>query len=143
MTTWIYLAMAILGWGFGLFLMKIATKYIDNWTAVVFNLPGYLMIGLLLVPKVKWSGFVWNTGHTVAVIVGACYVIANWGFYRAAENANISILTPMSTVFMVIPIVLGTLFLHERPTTIQYVGMLLAFIALILLGWPEQVKTQP
>ena len=89
--------------------MKIATRYIDNWTAVVFNLPGYLLVGLLLIPKVKWSGFSWNTGHTVAIIVGSCYVVANWGFYRVAERTMISTLTPMTATYMTIPVILGAL----------------------------------
>ncbi|MBN1345553.1 MAG: EamA family transporter [Phycisphaerae bacterium] len=140
MATWFYFALTILGWGMGLFLMKIASKYIDNWTAVVFNLPGYLLVGLLLVPKVKWSQFTWTTGHTVAIIVGACYVIANWGFYRAAETAQISVLTPMTALYMTIPILLGFVLLGERPTPIQCCGMVLAVVAMIMLAWPSQAS---
>lgn len=139
--TWAYFALAVLGWGVGIFLMKIATQHIDNWTAVVFNLPGYLMVGLLLVPKVKWSGFTWTTGHTVAIAVGACYVIANWGFYRVVEQSEVSTLAPMTGLYMAIPVILGALVLGERPTTVQYCGILLAVLAVVLLAWPTGAKT--
>ncbi len=135
-----YLALTVLGWGMGLFLMKIVSRHIDNWTAVVFNMPGYLLIGLLLLPKVKWSGFSWTTGHTVAIVVGSCYVIANWGFYRLAETSQISTLTPLTTLYMVIPILLGALLLGERPTPTQYCGMVLALAAAVLLAWPTAAK---
>lgn len=139
-STWAYFALAISGWGVGLFLMKIATRYVDNWTAVVFNLPGYLLVGLLLVPKVKWSGFTWTPGHTVAIVVGGCYVIANWGFYRVAESAAISTLSPMTAVHMVFPVLLGAFFLGERPTALQYCGMVLAIAAMAMLAWPTQTE---
>ncbi len=140
MGTWACFALAVLGWGTGVFLMKIATRYIDNWTAVVFNLPGYLLVGLLLIPKVKWSQFSWTPGHTVAILVGSCYVIANWGFYRAVERTAVSTLTPMTAVYMVVPVMLGALLLGERPTAMQYCGIVLAFVALVLLAWPSGVK---
>lgn len=138
---WAYLALAILGWGVGVFLMKIATQHISPWTAVVFNLPGYLIIGLLLVPKVGWSTFSWNIGHTVAIGVGACYVIANWGFYHAAEASAISTLTPMTALYMTVPVILGALVLGERPTALQYCGIALAIVAVVLLAWPTGAKT--
>jgi bacterial/archaeal transporter family protein len=137
---WGYLALAILGWGVGIFLMKIATQYVDNWTAVVFNLPGYLLVGLLLVPKVKWSGFTWTTGHTVAIAVGACYVIANWGFYRVVESGQVSTLTPMTCLYMTVPVILGALVLRERPTGVQYCGIALAIVAVVLLAWPANAN---
>ncbi len=140
MTVWLYFALTVLGWGLGIFLMKIATRSIDNFTAVVFNMPGYLMIGLLLAPKVRWSELHLGTGHLVAVAVGACYVIANWGFYRMCEGAPISILSPMSSLYMTVPIILGAAFLGERPTPVQMLGILLAMVAVVLLAWPTQPR---
>lgn len=139
-TAWGHLALAILGWGVGIFLMKIATQYVDNWTAVVFNLPGYLLVGLLLVPKVKWAGFTWTTGHSVAIVVGACYVIANWGFYRAVEVGHISTVTPMTALYMTVPVILGALVLGERPSGVQYCGIVLAILAVVLLAWPAKTE---
>jgi uncharacterized membrane protein len=140
-STWVYFALAVLGWGLGVFLMKIATQHITPWTAVVFNLPGYLMVGLLLVPKVDWSAFSWNMGHTVAIAVGACYVIANWGFYHVVETGAVSTLTPMTGLFMAVPVILGALVLGERPTAMQYCGIVLAIVAIVLLAWPSSVKS--
>lgn len=140
MAMWLYFALTVLGWGLGIFLMKIATRSIDNFTAVVFNLPGYLLVGLLLVPKVKWAELQIGTGHLVAVAVGSCYVIANWGFYRMCESGPISIMSPMSSLYMTVPIILGATLLGERPTPTQILGILLALVAVVLLAWPTQPK---
>jgi len=140
MTSWAFFALTVVGWGLGVFLMKIAVRHIDSWTAVVFALPGYFLVGLLLLAKVKWSGFHWTVGHAVAVAVGVSYTVGNWAFYRMAEVQPIALITPMTALYIAVPILLGVALLGERPTPVQYVGIVLACAAVVLLAWPGDGK---
>jgi drug/metabolite transporter (DMT)-like permease len=141
MTTWAFFALTVLGWGMGAFIMKIAARHVDSWTAIVFALPGYLLIGLLLLPRLKWSGFSWNAGHAAAMAVGISYSIGNWAFYRMAETQPIALITPMTGLYIAVPVFLGVFLLGERPTPAQCLGILLACVALVLLAWPSGPNT--
>jgi drug/metabolite transporter (DMT)-like permease len=42
---------------------------------------------------------------------------------------------------MTIPVILGALILGERPTAMQYCGIVLAVVAVVLLAWPSGART--
>lgn len=136
---WFWLLLAMLGWGTGVFLMKLATRGIDPLTAVAFNLPGYLIVGLWVLPWVK-PGF--SRYHLAAVAVGAVYIIGNFAFYKVVKTQPISILAPLSSLYMVVPLVAGILLLAERPTRLQWGGIALAAVAIVMLTWPSKPLNQ-
>jgi drug/metabolite transporter (DMT)-like permease len=122
------------GWGTGVFLMKLATRGIDPWTAVAFNLPGYLLAAVWLLPWVK-PGL--TRYHLAAVAVGAAYVIGNFAFYKLVKHQPISIAAPLASLYVVIPLVAGLVLLAERPTRLQWCGIALAAVAILMLTWPS------
>ncbi len=136
MTTWAWLVVCIGGWGIGVFLMKIAADRIGPVTAVVFNLPGYLLAGLWLIPKSCWGV---SPGHLAAVAVGVCFIVANFAFYKLAQTKTIAVLSVLAGLYVAIPLLLGLLILHERPRPVQWAGIVLALVALVLLTWPVSV----
>jgi drug/metabolite transporter (DMT)-like permease len=137
---WLWLLVPIFGWGLGVFLMKVATRGIDPLTAIVFNLPGYLIIGLWAVP---WCKPGWSRYHLVAVAVGAVYVLANFGFYKLCQSKPVSLAAPLASLYVMIPIFAGMFVLGERPTRLQWGGVAVAVVALIMLTWPDKSAGRP
>ncbi|HUW83203.1 MAG TPA: DMT family transporter [Phycisphaerae bacterium] len=137
---WVWLLVAMLGWGLGVFLMKVATRGIDPLTAIVFNLPGYLIIGLWAIP---WCKPAWGRYHLVAVVVGAVYILANFGFYKLCQSKPITVAAPLASLYVSIPILAGMFVLGERPTRLQWGGIAVAVVALVMLTWPGKSAGQP
>jgi drug/metabolite transporter (DMT)-like permease len=136
---WLWLGLAMGGWGLGVLLMKLASRGIDPLTAIAFNLPGYLLIGLWVLPWVK-PGL--SRYHLAAVGVGSAYIVGNLAFFKLCQTQPISILAPLTSLYVVIPALAGVLLLAERPTRLQWAGMALALIALAMLMWPRKPLAQ-
>jgi len=136
---WLWLLVAMFGWGLGVFLMKVATRGIDPLTAIVFNLPGYLIIGLWAIP---WCKPGWSRYHLVAVVVGAVYILANFGFYKLCQSKPITLAAPLASLYVSIPILAGMFVLGERPTRLQWGGIAVAVVALVMLTWPGKSAGQ-
>ena len=137
--TWLWLLVPMFGWGLGVFLMKVATRGIDPLTAIVFNLPGYLIIGLWAIP---WCKPGWSRYHLVAVVVGAVYILANFGFYKLCQSKPITLAAPLASLYVSIPILAGMFVLGERPTRLQWGGIAVAVVALVMLTWPGKSAGQ-
>jgi len=137
--TWLWLLVPMFGWGLGVFLMKVATRGIDPLTAIVFNLPGYLIIGLWAIP---WCKPGWGRYHLVAVAVGAIYILANFGFYKLCQSKPITLAAPLASLYVSIPILAGMFVLGERPTRLQWGGIAVAVVALVMLTWPGKSAGQ-
>jgi len=140
MQQWSWLAICIVGWGLGVFLMKIAATRIGPTTAVVFNLPGYLLAAAWLIPQARWKV---SVGHLAAVAVGACFVAANLAFYRLLETGPVARLSALAGLYVVVPVVLGAVLLREQPRAVHWAGIVLAMAALVLLSWPASTRGSP
>jgi drug/metabolite transporter (DMT)-like permease len=132
---WLWLGLTMVGWGSGVLLMKLAARGIDPLTAIVFNLPGYLLVGLWVLP---WAKPGLSRYHLAAVGIGSVYVIGNLAFFKLCKTQPISILAPLTSLYVLIPTLAGVVLLAERPTRLQWAGMALALIALVMLTWPRK-----
>lgn len=74
----------------------------------------------------RWLGLV----AMVAAVDTGGYVAFNVG----AERAETSVVSASSAPYAVIPIVAGVLFLHERPTPVQWLGVASVVGGVVLLG---------
>jgi len=52
----------------------------------------------------------------------------------ARTSADTAVVAAASAPYAVIPVVAGVLFLHERPTPVQWAGVGLVIVGLVLLG---------
>lgn len=130
----IYLAICILMWGMAMFVMKVVGARLDPLTIAAFNMFGYLSVGVFLFPKASY-GF--SRYHLLSILIGAMFVIANMAFYKLSQTGQVSVLAPLTALYVVVPVILGIAFLHEPPSLRKLAGVVLALVALYLLSGVE------
>jgi len=121
-------------WGLAVFLMKIAGQGVGPYTSAVFALPGYLIITSFVFGRADYHI---SRPHWAAMGVGALYVLGNMAYYKLAASVDVSRLAPVTAMYVLIPVVLGWLFLREPITTQRIIGILLAVGALYFLPAPD------
>jgi len=70
----------------------------------------------------------------LAVAIGAVDLLAASMYGRGAEVGYISIVTAASAIYPVLPVLAGTVFLHERPAPNQAVGVAVLIAGLLAVG---------
>jgi len=118
-------------WGIAVFVMKLAGARLDPVTTAVFNMFGYVALGIFLLPR---ASFAMTHAHILAVVIGPIFIVGNMAFYKLSQTGHVSTLAPLTALNLVIPIVLGILFLGEPLTLRKGAGILLAIGAIYLLS---------
>lgn len=129
-----YLAICMGMWGLALFGMKLAGQKLDPITIAGFNMFGYLLVGAFVLPR---ASFELTRYHLVAVAVAAMFVVGNMAFYKLSQSSAVSTLAPVTALYIIIPIVLGIVFLREPLTWQKGAGIALALVAIYLLSLPD------
>jgi drug/metabolite transporter (DMT)-like permease len=104
-------------------------EYINVWGRFTFLLP--FALGFVLwkgLPPIK-PGFVW-----ACVIFAVCQNISTLALSKALKLAEISLVTPLWKVSLLVLLVLGFVTLKETPTTLGIAGVLLSMIGVYLLN---------
>jgi uncharacterized membrane protein len=70
----------------------------------------------------------------LAVALGAVDTLAASAYGRGSEVGYISIVTAASAIYPVLPVLAGTVFLHERPAPNQTVGVAILIAGLMAVG---------
>ncbi|MBI4531265.1 MAG: EamA family transporter [Candidatus Latescibacteria bacterium] len=131
MSPLVYTLICILMWGIAVFVMKLAGTRLDPVTTVVFNMFGYVIMGSFLLPH---ASFTLTRAHVLAVVIGPLFIAGNMAFYKLSQANDISTIAPLTALNVVIPIILGILFLGEPLTLRKGLGILLAVGAIYLLS---------
>lgn len=79
----------------------------------------------------------WEKGSSnllFALLTGLCGSIGGIAFFFALGHGRASIVVPLSSLYPAITILLSLIFLGERPSPTQALGIVLALIASLLLG---------
>ncbi|MBB5917745.1 putative membrane protein [Nocardia transvalensis] len=90
-----------------------------------------------LVPLVLWVRAVWVAEFRpicLAALAGATAALALAAYLAAAQRQLAVVAVCLSSLYPVIPVLLGITVLHERLTRAQCVGLFLATIAVVLLA---------
>ena len=128
------LAACMGAWGLATLLMKVAGQRLGPYTCSVFALPGYVLVGLLLAGRADYRI---TPYHGVAVAIGAMYMLGNMAFYRLCETQDLTLLAPITSLNILLPILLGWVLLGEAFSLRRILGVALAVAAVLLLTWPQ------
>jgi len=144
MSGWLgYASIAIVLWGVvGLF-QKLGTNRISSRSLVVWLTAGFLV----LLP------FFWNQGGigslsrkivVMGLIGGLLNGLGSWALFVSLEKgAKASVAIPMTALYPLVTAGLAVVLLNERPTLLEWIGILLALAAGAMLSYePSPAATE-
>ncbi len=131
---WIITAvLAALCWGAWGFLAKLASKGLC-WEALTFM--SWVGVAFVMIPFALFEKPNVSLGMPLylALISGAASGVATIFFYLALSRGEASIVVPLTAMYPAVTVVLSLLFLNEKLTLTQTIGVGLAVLAAILLS---------
>jgi len=134
-------ALELVGALFWTFHVIVLGKYASRFEAMSFSAGQLIVCGLLNLgvgivaePMMKFSGqLMFAIAYTAIFSLGLCYTLQVWA-QRHTPPADAALILSLESVFAVIS---GWLLLHEKLVSIQILGCILIFIAVILSQFKE------
>ncbi|UCC95883.1 MAG: EamA family transporter [Candidatus Omnitrophota bacterium] len=116
-------------WGF---FVKVISKKLD-WRTIMF----YVLItiavfyGVFIFRNIKLG---WSKFHILAIVAGVCAAIGTMAFYKALSLAPASRVIPLSAQYILVTVLLCTVFLKEPLSLKTMLGIMCSITAIILLS---------
>ncbi len=135
MSTAVLIFLTILGWGVGSLFYKIAN---DNMHPVMVSTVVtivYIVLTPLTFLLIKFDKTVNSTGVLFAVLGGICMAIGSMGYFFALKKGGAGEITAVTALYPGLTLLLSMFFLNEELTWRKGIGMLLALVSFIVLGW--------
>ncbi len=124
MKPWIlYGVMTLVAWGVWGVFSKLASGYTRPRQTLLFQAVGVVAFGLVVLAMERFQiqrspeGFGWSVGAGFVNFVG--FLV----FFAAVEKGKVSTMIAMSSLYPVVTIVLSVLFLHEKITSREGLGI--------------------
>jgi transporter family protein len=139
----VYAAVAIVLWGVNGLLMKLGTNRVSARSMVIWVTAGFV---ILLPWMLKLTGLAGLSTRviTVGLIAGAVNGLGNWAVFACLEKgAKASVAIPLTALYPLWTVALATAFLQERPTGLQWIGIVLAVAGGAMLSYEQAPATAP
>ncbi len=134
MTALFALATSLL-WGLADFGGGLLTRRIPALTVVVASqVIAVVVLGAIVIATGGWSE--WGPQLWFAVGAGVVGPVAMLSFYKALALGPMGVVSPLGSVGVAVPVGVG-LVLGERPGLIQYGGIAVAVVGIVLAGGPQ------
>lgn len=135
MPSWFfYTLFTIAVWGLWGVFSKLAVDAAAPRFVLLFQAVGILIFSLFAVSMLKFS-VPWSPrGFTFGVLAGLAAFAGYFTFFMALERGKASVIVPLSAMGPVSTAVLSVVFLGERPTFQQSIGIALAILACIAIA---------
>ncbi|MDH5525041.1 MAG: EamA family transporter [Desulfobulbaceae bacterium] len=127
--------LALIIYGFWGFFPKLAVQYISPPSALIYEIAGAMLVGLIALLLVRFQPDVHPKGILFAMLTGITGMIGTLFYFYAASRGKISVVVSMSALYPVITIILAAIFLREPITIKQIFGIIFAMTAIGLLTW--------
>ena len=127
-----YTFIALIGWGFWAIGSKMMTHYFNtSSTAFWISLWGIIFLSIYI-------GFhrdlMVNRHVLYAIPIGLVSLVAILGFYKALKIGPVSVVVPLTNMYVIFPVLYGFIFLKETITTMRVFGIVFAILATIFLS---------
>ena len=131
----VYASVAIVLWGVNGLFMKLGTNRVSARSMVI-----WVTVGFVLLLPWMWKLTTLNSLSRNVVIVGliagAVNGLGNWAVFACLEKgAKASVAIPLTALYPLCTVALATVFLKERPTALQWLGIALAVAAGAMLSY--------
>jgi transporter family protein len=133
MKAWLLpVSMTMICWGIWGFIPKITTRYINPLSASVFEGLGSAIFGLIILFSLSFKPEIHPKGVSLAFITGLLGMLGALFYLFAMPKGKVSIIATIAALNPVITIGLAYLILKEPITLKEGIGMVFAFIAIVL-----------
>ena len=133
----IFSLLTILLWGFWGFFGKLALeKRMAPTTVFVAETLVSALIAVVFFFVVYRSGAqppLYSTVNIYGILSGVALAVGLLFYYLALQGGNVSIVVPLTATYPVVAVLLGYVLLRERPTALQWIGVILVVVGAVLL----------
>jgi drug/metabolite transporter (DMT)-like permease len=138
----IYAGVAIVLWGVNGLFMKLGTNRVSARSMVIWVTAGFVVL-LPWMWKLTTLHGLSSRVIFVGLLAGAVNGLGNWAVFACLEKgAKASVAIPLTALYPLCTVALATVFLNERPTRLQWIGIVLAVAAGAMLSY-EPAPTAP
>jgi len=134
--------MAIVLWGIcGLF-MKLGTNRLSARSMVIWVTAGFLLMVPLMWRSTSLQGLSLRIVGA-GLLGGLANGLGNWAVFLCLEKgAKASVAIPLTALYPLFTVALATVFLQERPTWLQWLGIALAVAAGAMLSYEQPTEAR-
>ena len=138
----IYAGVAIVLWGVNGLFMKLGTNRVSARSMVIWVTAGFVVLLPWMWKLTTLQGLSARV-IVVGLLAGAVNGLGNWAVFACLEKgAKASVAIPLTALYPLCTVALATVFLNERPTRLQWIGIVLAVAAGAMLSY-EPAQTAP
>lgn len=131
----VYAVVAIVLWGVNGLFMKLGTNRVSARSMVIWVTVGFVVLLPWMWKLTTLAGLTRNV-LIVGLIAGAVNGLGNWAVFACLEKgAKASVAIPLTALYPLCTVALATIFLNERPTALQWLGIALAVAAGAMLSY--------
>lgn len=116
-------------WGF---FPKIAVSYINPMSTIIYGVLGNVIVGIFCLMYLRHPDTN-PKGIFFAILTGFCGLLGSLFYYYAAKKGNLSMVVTITALYPLITILLSVSILKEALSLKQIAGMILAFLAIIMM----------
>lgn len=121
-------------WGFWAFLPKIAIRYIDPYSAMVYQALGGILVGLGVLIALKFKVQFNIPGFSYGLAIGLLGFFGAFMYLVAVSRGPLALVAPLTALYPVLAIILSFVFLHEAVSLKQGIGIALSLVAIFLIS---------
>ena len=135
MKGWLLPALAtLLSWGLWAYLPKLAVKYIDTESSIIYQIMGGVLVGIGAFIMTNFHVQFHKAGFLYSLGAGALGFLGAYFYLISVTRGPVSIVAPLTALYPVIVIILGYVFLSEPISPRQGIGITLSVIAIFLIS---------
>lgn len=139
----VYAGLAIVLWGINGLFMKLGTNRVSARSMVIWVTIGFVILLPWLWKLTTLSGLS-TTVILVGLLAGAVNGLGNWAVFACLEKgAKASVAIPLTALYPLCTVALAIIFLKERPTALQWLGIALAIAAAAMLSYEPAAAMLP
>jgi len=125
---------ALILWGVWGFLPKLATRYIEPRSVLVFQTIGSILVTIVILATIDFRPELHTKGVTLAIVTGIIGTLGTASFLYSIAKGKASIVVTMTALYPIITIILSLLILKEPITIKQGIAIILALTAMALFA---------
>ena len=135
MKTWIIpICITFVLWGIQGFVAKLTTQYINPMSALLYNIVGAFIVGIVILYLLNFSPQIHAKGIALAVFMGTLGILGALGMLYSMRQGKVSVVTVISALYPLVSILLAYFILKEPVTLKEGVGIVFALVALVLFS---------